>query len=418
MGGYVRDALRGIQSHDVDIACSAPWQVTKALMEQRGFSCHETGVKFGTLTVIANNESFEITTFRTEGAYQDNRHPDHVMQASSIEEDLARRDFTINAMAFHPNRGLLDPYAGLDDLQHRVIRTVGNPHQRFNEDALRIMRALRFASKLDFSIEPNTLRQIYQNKENLSNVAVERLGKELDQMLCGPAVTRVLDEAKDVFAILIPELEPLFGLDQKNPYHCFDAYGHTIHAVGYVKPAPLNRWTALLHDIAKPETRTVDSKGVGHFKGHPERGAELALTILRRLKYPKHFTHDVCLLVQLHDTQIPATTAGVCHMLHRLGGREDLFDALYDMKLADERSKSSRAIRGIEVKKLPAIFAQVKAEQLPCSVNQLAINGKDLIDTGMEPGPQIKERLEALLQDVMDGNVSNTKEALLSHSRH
>lgn len=418
VGGCVRDGLRGVPFHDVDMATAAPWQRTKAIMESRGFSCHETGISFGTLTVVANGEAFEITTFRHDGTYEDGRHPSSVTKASTIQEDLSRRDLTINAMAFHPQRGLLDLFDGQGDLRQGAIRTVGDPSLRFSEDALRILRTVRFASKLDFRFDPGTEAALHSCKELLGQVAVERLQKELDGVLIGPGASRIIIDFADVVGIAVPELLELQGFDQRNPYHIYDGLTHTAHVVANVSPFPRIRWAALLHDIAKPSCLKVDSRGKGHFPGHPEQGATIARKILARLKYPKAFTHEVSLLVRYHDAPVAPTKGGVCRMLNKLGGRIDLFRDLCDLKEADESAKSDLATDRIPViHQLPVILEQVLEDGDPFDIRQLAISGHDLMDAGMAPGPAIGETLETLLADVMGGHVANDRDALLRRAK-
>ena len=309
VGGCVRDTLLGRVPGDWDITTAAlPEQVEAVFAGERII---ETGLKHGTVTVLLDGLPLEITTFRTEAAYSDHRHPDAVAFTPSLTEDLARRDFTINAMAWTRentgdglNAGLQDPFGGQADLEKKLIRCVGDPHKRFEEDALRILRALRFASQLDFTIDPATAAAAHALRDTLALVSRERIAVELTKLLCGPAARRIIVEYWEILSVPLPELAPMAGLDQRNKHHCYDVLEHSAAAVEAVPPEKLLRWAALLHDVAKPACFTVDEAGRGHFYGHAKRGAPMAREIMTRLRFDKDTVNRVAQLVELHDYPI------------------------------------------------------------------------------------------------------------------
>ena len=283
VGGCVRDALRGITPKDYDITTSALPEETKSVF--RDWRVIETGIQHGTITVVMDGMPLEITTYRTEGTYSDNRHPDSVSFTASLREDVARRDFTMNAIAYSPTRGMIDHFGGAEDIRRGIIRCVGDPATRFREDALRMMRGIRFASVLGFAIEKNTAAAIHENKERIPTVSAERIRVELTKLLCGANVKNVLMDWWDVIGTVIPEILPMHGFDQKTPYHIYDVWEHTAVAVSNIPPDPHLRLCALLHDIGKPPSFFTDEKGVGHFYGHPAVSARMTEEILARLKY-------------------------------------------------------------------------------------------------------------------------------------
>ena len=309
VGGCVRDTLLGRVPGDWDITTAAlPEQVEAVFAGERII---ETGLKHGTVTVLLDGLPLEITTFRTEAAYSDHRHPDAVAFTPSLTEDLARRDFTINAMAWTLEKrgegldaGLQDPFGGQADLEKKLIRCVGDPHKRFEEDALRILRALRFASQLDFTIDPATAAAAHALRDTLALVSRERIAVELTKLLCGPAARRIIVEYWEILSVPLPELAPMAGLDQRNKHHCYDVLEHSAAAVEAVPPEKLLRWAALLHDVAKPACFTVDEAGRGHFYGHAKRGAPMAREIMTRLRFDKDTVNRVAQLVELHDYPI------------------------------------------------------------------------------------------------------------------
>ena len=295
VGGCVRDALLGRQPHDWDVCTSAlPQEVIECFSD---YTVHPTGIQHGTVLVIQEGEGVEVTTFRTESGYSDHRHPDQVTFVHSVEADLARRDFTINAMAYSPNRGLADPFDGRRDLEKGIIRCVGEPMQRFQEDGLRILRALRFAARYKFSIEAETSRAMNDCRELLNYIAVERIFQELKGFFSGGSVRGLMLEYREIFAVFLPELRPTFDFDQRNPNHCYDVWEHTVCAVDNAAPDPVLRLTLLFHDVGKPACFTMDKAGVGHFKGHDAVSAETAKAALSRLRCDRETLRTVVTLV-------------------------------------------------------------------------------------------------------------------------
>lgn len=316
VGGCVRDTLLGRVPQDWDVATSARPEQTAALFAGRSIP---TGLQHGTVTVRQEGLSVEVTTFRADGPYSDHRRPDAVYFSDSLAEDLCRRDLTVNAMAMDQRGVLTDLHGGREDLRRGLLRCVGEPDRRFDEDALRIMRTLRFASVLGFTVEERTAAALHRCAPLLGSIAAERLLSEMDRLLCGRYVLPVLLAYPDVLGVFLPELLPCVGLDQRNRHHLYDVWGHTSRAVAAVPPEPVLRWTMLLHDVGKPPCFTVDDRGVGHFYGHPKVSAELAETACRRLRMDKRTAHQVVTLVQWHDRDIPRTEKAIARAVHQLG---------------------------------------------------------------------------------------------------
>ena len=299
VGGCVRDLLLGRTPGDYDITTAALPEETEGVFA--GEQLIETGLRHGTVTVVLEGCPLEITTYRVDGTYADARHPDQVTFTRSLREDAARRDFTVNAMAYHPDRGLWDGFGGRADLEKGLLRCVGDPETRFREDALRILRAVRFASVLGFTLEPATAEAARRTAPLLGQIAPERLSAELTKLLCGPGAGTVLGEYPDILGALIPELGPMVGFDQRNLHHCHDLLTHTAAAVDNIPPDPALRLAMLLHDVGKPETFSLGEDGQGHFYGHAKRSVELADAILRRLRYPNHLREKAVTLIRFHD---------------------------------------------------------------------------------------------------------------------
>ena len=316
VGGCVRDTLLGKTPGDWDLTTDAPPQETLALF---GDSAYPTGLKHGTVTVVQNGHSVEITTMRRDGAYLDKRHPESVMFTNSLTEDLARRDFTVNAMALTPDGGVCDPFGGQADLAARVLRCVGSAEERFEEDALRILRLLRFASVLGFSVASGTAEAAHAKRELLRSVAAERVYAELNKLLCGADAARMLLEFPDVLGVVIPEILPCVGFDQRNPHHCFDVWEHTARSVGAVPPRRELRWTMLFHDLGKPLCLTTDADGTGHFYGHTVISAQLAEGIMERLRFEKSLAAQVRAQLACFDDLFPAERAAIHREMARRG---------------------------------------------------------------------------------------------------
>lgn len=413
VGGCVRDTLLGRTPEDWDVTTSALPEETMSLFGRRALP---TGMKHGTVTVRTDRGGVEVTTFRCDGAYHDHRRPDTVIFTRSLEEDLKRRDFTVNAMALGLDGTIRDLFGGREDLTAGILRCVGEPDKRFDEDALRILRALRFASVLGFRIEQETAAGIHKNRALLGDIAVERIQVELFKMLCGKKVLDVLRAYPDVVGVFWPEVLPMVGLDQRNHHHCYDVWEHTIHAAAAVPPEPELRCAALLHDIGKPATFTVDENGVGHFRGHAAVSEELADGMLRRLKCATEFRETVVRLVEWHDRDIPRTDRAVRRALGKLGERD--LRRLISLKRADNLAQSPAYFsRQRELDKGETILDKLLAENACFSLKQLAVNGKDLTDMGLF-GPAVGRMLNALLDAVVDGELPNERDALMAALKH
>ena len=422
VGGCVRDSLLGLEPHDWDICTSAlPDQMLEVF---RDFRTADTGLKHGTLMVIVDHAPYEITTFRVDGDYTDHRHPDSVIFVDDLTKDLARRDFTVNAMAWSPETGLQDPFGGQEDLSARLIRCVGEAKQRFEEDALRVLRALRFAAVYDFTIEPATASALREKAPELKRIAGERIREELLKLLCGQAAGRILREYPEVLAEIIPEIRPMIGYDQQNHHHSYDLWEHTVRGVEGVPADPVLRLAMLLHDTGKPSVRTTDDKGEGHYYGHPKVSEEIARKTADALHLDNAFRDRLCTLVRHHDTPL-RTPGGEINtdrsfLLRRLNkyGEENL-RALFLIHCADriatgystpEREKARLRDRNDA---LDALLAEQ-----PCfTLKDLAVNGRDLTALGLK-GKAVGDALQSLLEAVMDGLVPNEKEALLQFIIH
>ena len=418
VGGCVRDSLLGLAPHDWDLCTSAlPEEICEVF---RSFHTVETGLKHGTLTVIVDHIPYEITTFRVDGAYTDHRHPDSVSFVDNIREDLARRDFTVNAMAWSPVSGLADPFGGQEDLQCGLIRCVGDPEKRFDEDALRILRALRFASVHDFAVDPATDAALRRMAPDLTRVAGERIREELLKLLCGKACGRILRDYPEVLAVIIPEIRPMIGYDQQNHHHSWDLWEHTVRAVEGVPPDPVLRLTMLLHDTGKPIVRTTDEHGEGHYKKHQLASAEIALRAAETLRLSNEFRDRLVTLVRYHDITLRTEAGGInvgrSFLLRRLNrfGEQDL-RALFLIHCADRTATGYSAPEREQARlreRMDALDALL-AEK-PCfTLKDLAVNGNDLKAAGLE-GKAIGQTLNSLLESVMDGRIQNDKEALLA----
>lgn len=412
VGGCVRDLLRGKQPHDWDICTSAHPKETEACFS--GHRIIETGLKHGTVTVMGEGEPYEITTFRTEGPYSDSRRPDYVEFVSSLEADLARRDFTVNAIAMGLDGNLRDPFSGAKDIQAGLIRCVGDPAQRFQEDGLRVMRALRFASCFGFGIEDETARVIHLSRAMLDQVAAERINAELRKLLVGPGVANVLRSYPDIFCQFWPQLELLVHMEQNNPWHCYNGWEHTLHAVDSVSGDLVLRLSVLLHDIGKPSCKTTGEDGIDHFRGHPAVSAKLADEMLRRLRFDTKTRERVVQLVGLHDVEIPSREKSVHKWLGKLG-QETLFQLL-EVKIADNKAQNPAMVQGrlAELYEIRAMAESIITQGACLSLRDLAVNGRDVVATGIAPSPAVGKVLNTLLERVVDGEAPNERDVLLA----
>ena len=412
VGGCVRDSLRGAAPHDWDLCTAArPEQMQAVFAGERVL---ETGLKHGTLTLLTDGGPLEITTFRTDGGYSDGRHPDGVRFVGNIADDLARRDFTVGAMAWHPERGLYDPFGGQTDLQNGVLRAVGDPDTRFQEDALRILRAVRFASQLGFSVEPETAAAMRRQAARLDCIAAERIREELTGMLCGRFVQRALMEFADVIGCVLPEVTPMFGCAQQNPHHLYDVWEHSARATGQVPAEPALRWSMLLHDCGKPACKTVDGNGVGHFYGHPKVSREIAAQITRRLRFSGEDSARILLLVEQHDRPLGDTDKLVRRRLSRIG--EGRFRDLLAIKKGDAVGQGTHPGDIAWLYDMETRLNRILAADACLSLRQLAVNGNDMVSLGLS-GPAVGEMLRALLDAVIDEQADNTRDALLAFAR-
>jgi len=415
VGGCVRDSLLGRSPKDWDVCTNAlPEEVLRVF---RRFHVIKTGLQHGTVTVMVSHQPVEVTTFRIDGAYTDNRHPDSVNFVSRVEEDLARRDFTINAMAYNPTRGLVDAFGGQEDLRAGIIRCVGEPDARFNEDGLRILRALRFAARYNFGIETETAFSIHRNRHLLENVSVERIFAELKGILVGEGVLGMMQAFPDVFAVIIPELAPAIGFDQRNPHHCYDVWTHIAHAVQAGPADEVLRLALLLHDIAKPATYTLGEDGKGHFYDHGQVGADMARDILLRLKSDTATLQNVVTLVREHDRVLPTTAPGMRRLIGKLG--IGTLQQLLSIKQADMSAQSTheREQKQATLREARLLLEDVLDEAPAFTVSDLAITGRDLIALGVKPGPAMGNILKTLLTEVQDELLPNTPGALSARAR-
>ncbi|MDO4173362.1 MAG: HD domain-containing protein [Eubacteriales bacterium] len=407
VGGAVRDSLAGRTPHDYDVCTAAfPQQVEDIFFDHHVI---ETGLQHGTVTVMMEGEPVEVTTFRTEGSYSDGRRPDSVQFVTAIADDLARRDFTVNAMAYSPQRGLCDPFGGQDDLRRKLLRCVGDPDARLQEDALRILRALRFAAQRGYAIELQTVQALRRNQHGLAHVSAERITAELLQLVCGPYAGTVMMEYADMITGLLPELAPMVGFAQHNPYHKYDVWEHSVRAMESIRPDPLLRLAMLFHDCGKPGTFHMDDNGVGHFYGHPILSYQLAQQAARHLRLPVQMEQELLYLVRHHDTPLGNTVRSVRRKLAVHG--ETRFRNLLAVKKADCIGQGTTPENLTELLETEALLEQVLAEQGCLTRKDLAVNGNDLLAWGIS-GPSIGRYLSEMLNRVLDDPSCNTRERL------
>lgn len=413
VGGCVRDSLMGRAPKDWDVATAAtPDQIKAALA---GWRLLDTGIQHGTVTVLLEGMPIEVTSFRLEGEYLDFRRPAGVEFTTDLHADLARRDFTINAIAYNPKEGLVDPFGGREDIEKKQIRCVGEPDRRFGEDGLRIMRGLRLASELGFSIEEDTAKSLLTNRHILTHIAPERLSAELLRLICGQDFARVLRDYHSVLSVVIPELAEMLGFDQQTPYHLYDVYEHTIQAMGLVEPSPLLRLTMLLHDVGKPRCFSLDHKGIGHFYGHAKLGSRMAEEILRRLRFDNKTTRQVCCLITHHYSKLSAQPVVIKGYLREMG--EERFRLLLKVRAADDQAKSPLAAKtSVDTAAIEAALDVILAEDQCYSLGQLAIKGTELSEMGVA-GREIGRLLSQLLDEVIEGNLPNDRAALARRAR-
>lgn len=425
VGGCVRDSVLGHVPHDWDICTDAlPENIIDVFGEANTIP---TGIKHGTVSVKSYEEIYEVTTFRVDGEYRDGRHPETVTFVRTLKEDLARRDFTMNAMAWNPISGLVDPFGGVDDCQQHIIRAVGDPNKRFDEDALRILRAVRFSAVLGFSIEDNTKKAMRWNLDKLQNVSQERIGSELYKTVTAHYAAQALQmDNGAVIRYICPELDACYGCEQNNRYHYLSVFSHIMLALsnaehyhrfpdewadGYVRMA------LLLHDIGKPKSKSTDENGHDHFYGHAEISAQKAEEVLRRFRYSNSFIDTVVFLIRAHDVEFTPTKTCARRMLNKFGVEQ--LHRLLKLRECDNRAHTLDAWAKFENKTVPfaAVLQQVLDEESAFSLKNLAINGHDIIQLGYPQGPQVGKILNELLDAVITEKVENEKDALINYMK-
>lgn len=410
VGGCVRDSILGREPDDWDITTSAKPEEMKRLFPRTV----DTGIKHGTVTVLLGGEGFEVTTYRIDGAYEDGRHPSEVTFTASLKEDLRRRDFTINAMAYNERSGLVDLYGGLADMENQVIRCVGNARERFDEDALRMLRAVRFSAQLGYRIDEATGEAVKALAPNLQKISAERIQVELVKLVTSPHPD-YLRKAYElgITAQILPEFDLCMETPQRHKHHCYDVGEHILHSMLGVGPDKVLRLSMLFHDIGKPQTLTVDPDGTTHNKRHPFEGEKITRKVLRRLKFDNDTTDKVTKLVLYHDYDIAPTEAGVRRAVNRIG--EDIFAMIFTVRRADIAAQSDymREEKLAKVAYIEKLYGEISTRGDAVTLKELAISGKDLIAAGMPPGRQIGETLSALLERVLDDPSLNKPEILL-----
>ncbi|MDC7279061.1 CCA tRNA nucleotidyltransferase [Butyrivibrio fibrisolvens] len=414
VGGCVRDCILGKVPHDWDITTSALPEQVKALFERT----FDTGIEHGTVTVLMHGIGYEVTTYRVDGKYEDGRHPKEVTFTASLEEDLKRRDFTINAMAYNDTKGLVDLFGGEADLQAGIIRAVGNPIERFTEDALRMLRALRFSAQLGFEIEKDTYEAIKTLAPTLEKISAERIQVEMVKLVTSAHPERIRDVyATGLTKIFFPEFDAMMECDQVNKHHMYSVGEHTIVSMGLAPDDKVIRLTMMLHDIAKPVCKTTDENGQNHFKTHPVKGADMARTVLRRLKFDNDTTDKVCNLVKNHDDRPEINHRNVRRMIIRVG--QENFNDLLAVKRADTLAQSMyhREEKLSYIDELEKVFNEVVAAGDCLRIKDLEINGKDLIAMGLPQGQRIGEVLSTIFDSVVENPELNQRETLLNMAK-
>ncbi len=417
VGGCIRDSLMGNHPNDWDICTNALPNELKRIFTSHNII--DTGLKHGTVTLLINNIPYEITTFRKESTYSDNRRPDSVEFVSSLKEDLSRRDFTVNAIAYNHYEGIIDYFSGQEDLQKGIIRTVGNADTRFNEDALRILRGIRFASTLGFTLEDKTKESIHSNKMLLENIAVERVWIEFKKLIVGKNAVQILREFPDVIAVFIPDITPMIGLKQNNPMHCYDVWEHTLNALDNANNDLAVRLSVLFHDIGKPQTYSEDEKGIGHFYGHSRVSKDITIKTLTALKSEIKLKDEVATLVDFHDRIINPTEKSVKRAIFKIGSPQ-LFEKLIQIKQCDVKAQIPSVVdeRISVIENVTDIYNRLqKNDKLVTTVKDLNISGNDIILLGVKRGKIIGDLLNELLELVLNNKLNNNHKELLEMAK-
>lgn len=412
VGGCVRDSILARRPEDWDITTSARPADVKKLFQKTV----DTGIEHGTVTVLLGKDSFEVTTYRIDGDYEDGRHPKEVRFTNKLEEDLRRRDFTINAMAYNDEVRLVDVFGGMQDLNHHLIRCVGDPRERFSEDALRMLRAVRFSAQLNFPIEPETAEAVREMAGNLRQISAERIQTELVKLLVSPHPERLRDAFElGITKIILPEWDDMEGVAQNTPHHKYSVAEHTIRAVKNVKRDKILRLTMLFHDMGKPEAKTTDENGRDHFKGHALISEEIARKIMHRLKFDNDTIKKVCRLVCYHDYRMEATPKNVRRAMNRIG--VELFPYYLAVRLADVKAQSPyRRREKIEnIVAVRELYQKALLNDECVTLRQMAVSGRDLMALGMKPGRELGSMLSELLEYVIDDPERNRKDILCNY---
>ncbi len=412
VGGCVRDSILARRPEDWDITTSARPEEIKKLFRRTV----DTGIEHGTVTVLLGKDSYEVTTYRIDGVYEDSRHPKEVRFTNKLEEDLRRRDFTINAMAYNDDVRLVDVFGGMQDLNHHLIRCVGDPAERFSEDALRILRAVRFSAQLDFPIEAGTAKAVRELAPALEKISAERIQTELVKLLISPHPEKIRDAYElGITKVILPEWDAMEGVEQNTPHHKYDVAQHTLHSLKNVKRDKILRLTMLFHDMGKPSVKTTDGKGQDHFKGHALVSEEIARKVMRRLKFDNDTVKKVTRLVCYHDYRTEATPKNVRRAMNRIG--VDLFPYYLAVRMADVKAQSpyQRREKIENIIAMREIYQKVLIEEECVTLRQLAVSGRDLMELGMKPGREMGSMLSELLEYVIDDPARNNKETLRAY---
>lgn len=411
VGGCVRDSLLGRQPPDWDITTNAePTETQRVFADCK---CIETGLRHGTVTIIYGDMPLEITTYRVDGAYADNRHPNGVTFTCSLPEDLQRRDFTVNTLCWHPDAGIIDLCGGMQDLKNGVLRAVGTPNRRFQEDALRILRGMRFAAVLGFTVEPETAAALLQNRQRLSAVSAERIRTEFVKLLCGKNAAAVLERFQAVLPVFLPEIEPVLCCPQNTVYHKYDVFRHTLVALENIPPEENLRLCMFFHDFGKPLCRTTDADGTDHFKGHEAVGAELVQPILQRLRFPKKTVDSVTRRIAIHDTKSPKSKVQAKQLLSKIGVSD--YRALIQIKRADNRAKAQPHAIDQKLAAMEAFLEEILENNECFSRRTLAVSGRELQTQFGLQGEEIRAALDTLLHAVIADDCPNEQNALLAY---
>lgn len=415
VGGCVRDSVLGLTPNDWDICTSAtPDEMLEIFKD---YKVIETGLQHGTVTIVIDKEQYECTTYRIDGKYSDNRRPDTVTFTNDLIEDLKRRDFTINAMAYNDEEGLIDPFEGLMDIEYRKIQCVGSAEDRFNEDALRILRAIRFSSQLDFALSSDTDWEIHRQCNNLENISIERINSEFCKIVSSDYFCVQLLLYKDVFSLFIPEFKDMINFPQNNPYHQFNVYVHTIHAIQHCESSDLTtRLAVLFHDIGKPHCYQDGEDGIRHFKGHGKVSADIVNEIMKRLKFDNNTRNNVVQLVYYHDATIEVDKKYIKRWLNKMG--VDQFRRLLDVRRADIKGQKIDydEDRIEKVDNIERLLDEVLEDNQCFKLKNLSVNGKDLINAGFAEGCLIGKVLNTLLEKVISDELPNDADTLLNYA--